>query len=197
MSTRRTIPSEKINTMNHNSITTQPISPIPADNLLRKLAVADANKDGSLRHLGIVGDTYTILLSGDDTDGRYCLIDMHVPPGGGPPPHRHDFEESFTLLEGEVEATFRGKKSIVRTGETIHIPANSPHFFTNASKQPSRLLCICAPAGQEELFRAIGVPVAARTTPPPKPDQVGENETKAKIAALLPRYRTEMVKPGS
>ncbi len=68
--------------MNHNSITAQPLTPIPADNLLRKLTVADSNKDGSLRHLGIVGDTYTILLSGDDTDGRYCLIDMHVPPGG-------------------------------------------------------------------------------------------------------------------
>jgi integrase len=47
--------------------------------------VADPNKDQSLRHLGIVGDTYTILLSGDDTDGRYCLVDMHIPPGGGPP----------------------------------------------------------------------------------------------------------------
>jgi quercetin dioxygenase-like cupin family protein len=27
------------------------------------------------------------------------VIDMHVPPGGGPPPHRHDFEEMFTVLE--------------------------------------------------------------------------------------------------
>ena len=36
----------------------------------------------------MVGDTYTILLSGEDTDGRYCLIDMLVPPGGGPGPHR-------------------------------------------------------------------------------------------------------------
>ena len=181
--------------MNNNSITSKPISPIPADNLLRKLTVADYNKDKSLRHLGIVGDTYTILLSGDDTDGRYCLIDMHVPPGGGPPYHRHDFEESFTILEGEIEATFRGKKSVVRAGETISIPANAPHFFTNASQKPARLLCICSPAGQEEFFLAVGVPVATRTTPPPKPDQATEAEMKAKIAALLPKYRTEMVKP--
>jgi quercetin dioxygenase-like cupin family protein len=181
--------------MNNNSIATQPISPIPADNLLRNLAVADSNKDKSLRHLGIVGDTYTILLSGDDTDSRYCLIDMHVPPGGGPPPHRHDFEESFTILEGEIEATFRGKKSVVRAGETINIPANAPHFFTNASQKPARLLCICSPAGQEEFFLAVGVPVATRTTSPPKPDQAAEAEMKAKIAARLPKYRTETVKP--
>ena len=58
-----------------------------------------------------------VVLSGNDTDGRYCLIDMHIPPGGGPPPHRHDFAESFTLLEGEIEATCRGEKSTVRAGE--------------------------------------------------------------------------------
>src|ERR1022692_3832961 len=107
--------------MNNNPIIAQPISPIPADNLLRNLAVADSNKDQSLRHLGIVGDTYTILLNGDDTAGRYCLIDMYIPPGGGPPPHRHDFEETFILLEGEMEAIFRGKKSGVRAGDTLNI----------------------------------------------------------------------------
>ena len=181
--------------MNNNPIISQPISPIPADNILRNLVVADSKKDQGLRHLGIVGDTYTILLSGDDTAYRYCLIDMHVPPGGGPPPHRHDFEESFTILEGEIEATFRGKKSVVRAGETINIPANAPHSFTNASQKPARLLCICSPAGQEELFLAVGVPVATRTAPPPKPDEAAEAEMMAKTIALLPKYRTEMVKP--
>jgi quercetin dioxygenase-like cupin family protein len=183
--------------MNHHSITSQPISPIPADNLRRNLAIARPNKDQSLAHLGIVADTYTVLLSGTDTDGRYCLIDMLVPPGGGPPPHRHDFEESFTLLEGEIEATFRGKKSVVRTGETVNIPANAPHSFTNASKEPARLLCICSPAGQEEFFLAVGVPVATRTTPAPKPDQAAETAMKAKIAVLLPKFRTEMIKPSA
>jgi len=179
--------------MNTHPVLAQNKPPIPADTRLRTLAIADANKDQGLRHLGIVGDTYTILLSGDDTDGRYCLIDMHVPPGGGPPPHRHDFEESFTILEGEIETTFRGKKSVVRAGETVNIPANAPHSFTNAAQQPARLLCICSPAGQEELFRAVGVPVATRKAPPPKPDQATEAAMMAKTLALLPKYRTEMV----
>jgi mannose-6-phosphate isomerase-like protein (cupin superfamily) len=181
--------------MNHNSITAQPILPIPADTLLRNLVVADPNKTQSLRQLGIVGDTYTILLSGDDTDGRYCLIDMHIPPGGGPPYHRHDFEESFTILTGEIEATFRGKKSVIRVGESVNIPANAPHSFTNVSQQPARLLCICSPAGQEELFLAVGTPVAGRTTPAPKPDPATQAATMTKILALLPKYRTVMVKP--
>jgi quercetin dioxygenase-like cupin family protein len=180
--------------MNMHGITAQPISPIPPDNLQRKLTVARPNQDEKLPHIGLVGDTYTILLSGNDTNGRYCLIDMLIPPGGGPSPHRHDFEESFTVLEGEIEATFRGEKSVVRSGETINIPANAPHSFTNASKQTVRLLCICAPAGLEEFFAQVGVAVATRTTPPPKLDKRAQAEFIKKAQELAPKYRTELLK---
>lgn len=181
--------------MNKHSITSQPVIPIPPDNLKRGLKIARPNTDPSLPHIGLVGDTYTILLSGDDTDSRYCLIDMHIPPGGGPPSHRHDFEESFTLLEGEIEATFRGLKSVVRAGETLSIPANAPHSFTNASKQTVRLLCICAPAGQEEFFAQVGVAVAGRTKPPPQPDEATQAKFREKVQELAPKYRTELLKP--
>lgn len=43
------------------------------------------------------------------------MIDMHIPPGGGPPPHRHDFEEILILLEGEMEATPPATRSRART----------------------------------------------------------------------------------
>src|SRR6202795_726207 len=178
--------------MNKRATTSKPVTPIPPDDPKRRLAIARPNTDQSLPHIGLVGDTYTILLSGDDTGGRYCLIDMHIPPGGGPPPHRHDFEESFTILEGEIEATFRGEKSAVRAGETIHIPANAPHSFTNVSEQAVRLLCICAPAGQEEFFAKVGVPVATRTTPPPKLDEAHQAVSIKKAEELAPQYRTEL-----
>src|ERR1700753_829542 len=100
-----------------------PPGPIPADDPGRVLTHGNPDSDDSLSPLGVVGDTYTVLVSGADTAGRYTLIDMHVPPGGGPPPHRHDFEETFILLDGEVQATFRGEKRSVRAGETVHIPA--------------------------------------------------------------------------
>jgi quercetin dioxygenase-like cupin family protein len=165
---------------------------LPPDDLARSLILATAD-DKSRAHIGLVGDTYTILLSGKDTAGRFCLIDMHIPPGGGPPPHRHDFEETFILLDGELEATFRGVSSTVRAGETIHIPANAPHHFHNSSDQPVRLLCLCSPAGQEDFFAEIGVPVATRTTPPPRLDPSAQAELKAKAGALAPKHRTEFL----
>ena len=182
--------------MNDSSSTSpQPAATIPPDDLRRNLALARPNGDPDLPHIGLAGDTYTILLTGDDTAGRYCLIDMHVPPGGGPPPHRHDFEEMFTLLEGEIELTFRGEKSVARAGETVNIPANAPHRFRNASDRPARLLCMCSPPGLDEFFMAVGVPVASRTAPPPVPDAADQAAFKAKAEALAAQYRTEFLPP--
>jgi len=177
----------------NSSATSRPASPIPPDDLQRTLALARPDEDQTLPHIGLVGDTYTILLAGEDTAGRYCLIDMRVPPGGGPAPHRHDFEEMFTVLEGEIEATFRGATSVVRAGETVNIPANAPQEFHNKTGQPVRLLCMCAPSGQEKFFMAVGVPVATRTTTPPPLDAAAQAAFKAKAEALAPHYRTELL----
>ena len=167
------------------------VSPIPADDPKRSLTVAQPD---SLPHIGLVGDTYTITVTGEQTAGRFCVIDMHIPPGGGPPPHRHDFEETFILLEGQMDATFRGKKSTVHAGESLNIPANAPHQFHNASGEAVRMLCICSPAGQEKFFLEVGVPVAARTTPPPKLSEKEQAAFIERVKAVAPKYRTELLR---
>ena len=170
-------------------------APIPPDDPSRQLTVARPDDDQSLPHIGLVGDTYTILVTGQDTAGKYTLIDMHIPPGGGPPPHRHDFEEMFTVLDGEVRVTFRGQTIVAQAGQTINVPANAPHAFTNAAKAPARLLCLCAPAGQEEFFALVGQPVATRTEPPPPLDAEAQAAFVAKSRALALSYKTELLPP--
>jgi quercetin dioxygenase-like cupin family protein len=123
-------------TLNARAITAPPTSAIPDDDPAREAAVARPDDDQTLPHWGVVGDTYTILISGEETAGRYTLIDMHVPTGGGPPPHRHDFEEMFSVLDGAVEVTFRSETKTVSAGETFNVPANAPHVFKNTSQQP-------------------------------------------------------------
>ena len=167
------------------------LEPIPPDDPKRSLTVAQPE---NLSHIGLVGDTYTITVTGEQTAGRFCVVDMHIPPGGGPPPHRHDFEETFLLLEGQMEATFRGRKSTLRAGETLNIPANAPHQFHNASGEAVRMLCICSPAGQEKFFLEVGVLVATRTTPPPKLSEKEQAVFIEKVKALAPKYRTELLR---
>ena len=166
-------------------------SPIPPDDPSRGLTIARPDQDQGLPHIGLVGDTYTVLVTGQDTAGKYTLIDMYVPPGGGPPPHRHDFEEMFTVLDGEVLVTFRGQTVVARAGETINVPANAPHSFTNATGTPSRLLCLCAPAGQEEFFTLVGQPVATRTEAPPPLSPDAQAAFIAKSTSLAPRFKTK------
>ena len=168
---------------------------IPPDDPTRLLTVARPDTDQSLSHIGLVGDTYTILVTGEQTEGKYTMIDMHVPPGGGPPPHRHDFEEAFTVLSGEVKVSFRGEFLVARAGETINVPANAPHAFTNEGTDPARVLCLCAPAGQEEFFTLVGQPVQTRTEAPPALDDQAQAAFLAKVQSLAPQYRTDLLPP--
>jgi quercetin dioxygenase-like cupin family protein len=166
-------------------------SSVPPDDPNRQLTVVSPDSPG-VRHISLVGNVYSILLGGKETNGRYCLIDMHIPACGGPGPHRHDFEEMFTILAGEIEFTFRGRKTRVGEGTTVNVPANAPHFFTNPSKD-AHMLCMTTPAGQEEFFLQIGDPVESSTSPPVK---LGREEVEArmkKAAELAPQYRTELL----
>ena len=93
-----------------------------------------------------------------------------------------------------MEATFRGKKTIVKAGDTVNIPANAPHRFHNTSSNATRLLCICSPAGLDEFFKEVGTPVATRTTPPPILDEAQQAAFIKKVRAANPKYRTELLK---
>ena len=168
--------------------------PLPPDTGKRPPVIASPGDDG-LAHVSLVGDVYTVLLSGEDTAGHTCLIEMRIPPGGGPAPHRHSFEETFTVLEGEIEVTVRGETHTVPAGSVAHVPSNAPHAFTNASDRPARLLCTCSPAGQDEFFEAVGVRVDGPDLPAP---ELSDDETAAmmeRAAELAPRYQTELLGP--
>lgn len=148
-----------------------------------ELVIARPESDETLPHVCVVGDTYTILVSGKQTNGRYSLLDMLVPDQGGrPSPHRHDFEELFILLDGEIEFMFRDSKHIVRAGESINIPANAPHNFKNVSGQTARMLCMCSPAN-------------AHVTPP-NLSTADQQRRKRLLFELVPKYRTELLIPN-
>ena len=151
--------------------------------------------DTGLPHVAVLGDVYTILVSGEQTPGRYTLIDIFVPTGANPPPHRHDFEEIFHVLEGEIEVFFRGAKSIVRAGETVNILANAPHAFKNVADKPAWLPCLASPTGEDQFFLEIGDRGPTRTGPLPDLDEAARAERVAKIQRLATKYQNEILAP--
>lgn len=127
------------------------------DNTVR---IIDKN-DG--RFLGVAGGNYRVIISGKDTGGAYSVIEMLVPPGGGPPPHSHPLtQETFYVLEGEVIFETELGHQVVQQGGFVAIPfGGAIHCFQNTSEATARLLCTVMPAGLEDVFEALGAPVAA------------------------------------
>src|SRR5271156_5350062 len=73
--------------------------------------------------LTIAGGKYRILVSGEETGGNYAVIEMNVPPGGGPLPHAHpDMQEMFYVVEGEIEFRTEISKTRAGKGGFINIP---------------------------------------------------------------------------
>jgi quercetin dioxygenase-like cupin family protein len=120
------------------------------------------------KFLAIAGGNYRIIISGRQTDGNYAVIEMLVPPGGGPPPHSHpNTQEMFHVLEGEVEFKTEAGKQMVGKDGFVNIPfGGAIHCFKNKSEKYARLLCTVVPAGLEDLFEEIGSPVLPGQTVP-------------------------------
>lgn len=165
---------------------------IPDDDLARTLTIVDADHPAG-GWISLAGNSYSMLITGEQTAGAYCLIEMRIPDGGGPPPHRHDFEELFTILEGEIEFTFRGETTTASAGQSVNIPANAPHRFQNRSGRPARVLCMCTPAGQDAFFTIAGIPIDGPDAAPPDVPQAELDERRRRSAALAGTYRTEFL----
>ena len=51
---------------------------LPEDDRTREPAIARP-EDPALKHMAVAGDTYTVLLSGEQTAGRFAILDMVIP----------------------------------------------------------------------------------------------------------------------
>ncbi len=154
---------------------------------------AVAPTDGPCVAIG--GGNYRIVISGDQTNGEYAVIDMVVPPGGGPGPHAHaDFQESFHILEGEVEVISEEGRYTAVTGAFVNIPKGGiVHSFKNKSDKAARLWCVVVPAGLEAFFMEIGKPLAQGEFLPPQPPSP---EDMARLVAIGERYGQKFYPPN-
>lgn len=54
-------------------------------------------------------------------------------PGQGPRKHRHPYEETFIILDGEIEVKVEDKIQRLGSGKIVIIPADTWHEFKNNS----------------------------------------------------------------
>ena len=140
-----------------------------------------------------VRDVYRVLASGRHTGGVYALSEIRVSPNNGPPPHIHSREdESFFVLEGEVEFQVGDEKITSQPGTFIQGPRGIAHSFKNKTQLPARMLAYVTPAGFENFFNEFAQPVASFDSPaiPATKDEVD------KLLAAAPRYGLQILWPN-
>lgn len=95
---------------------------------------------------------YTKLTS-EETGGQFLLAEVTVQPGGGPPYHVHEREdELFYVLEGEIEFTVDGKRTIAGPGTTVFGARHVPHRFKGAGSATSRMLALVTGSNFEAFY---------------------------------------------
>jgi quercetin dioxygenase-like cupin family protein len=140
------------------------------------------------------GDTYTFLVTGEQSGGSMFAMDCVLGPGGGPPPHRHLAEdELFHVYEGEVEFTVAGVTSVIGAGGSAFIPKGTAHSYVNATAVVARMLTVYTPAGMEGWFREVCTPVSDPSLPAPAVTP----ELIERMLEAGPRHNVEWLLPAA
>ena len=142
-------------------------------------------------------EVLTFKASASQTTGAFMTVEATIPPGGGPPLHKHHPQELFSILEGEFEfPTLRdGQVYTVRAtaGSVVHIPSWVPHTYKNVGQIPGRLLATLTPPTMEGYFQELGEPVLDPSNPPRPAGALDWD----RIEALRQKYHIEYITPAS
>jgi quercetin dioxygenase-like cupin family protein len=100
-----------------------------------------------------IGGDVTFVARGEDTNGATAVLELRVPPGEGPPLHRHTREDEWIhVLEGEVLWQLQDERTTTGAGAFVFVPRGVPHGFRNTGATDARMLIAFAPAGMERFF---------------------------------------------
>ena len=80
------------------------------------------------RSLNVVGEQITVLVSKGATHG-YEIFLQEGPEGSGPPPHKHQWHESFYVVKGNIEFGIGDDTMTAVPGTLVHLPAGTVHWF--------------------------------------------------------------------
>lgn len=102
----------------------------------------------------ITGQEIKFLQTSVDTEGD--LLEMQStfsPTSNKPPAHYHPSQrEDFVVEEGELTVCLNGVISVLKKGESLHVPANCIHSMWNASNKKTIVNWKVCPALSTEYF---------------------------------------------
>jgi mannose-6-phosphate isomerase-like protein (cupin superfamily) len=119
-----------------------------------------------------------ILLSGDESAGRYCLEDViYAPDWKMPAYHMEESEEYWYVVEGEMEFTVGDLTETCRAGAFAFIPRNTTRAMRNRSGAPVHVLQWSMPAGFDRALQEIA-----------RAHSADRHTSSSTVAAILSKY---------
>jgi mannose-6-phosphate isomerase-like protein (cupin superfamily) len=103
-----------------------------------------------------INDAATFMETSSETNGAYTLIEITLGKSDGPPLHYHKtFSEKFECREGVLFVQVKKDINELRVGESVTVPAGTPHRFFNSSPEPVRFHIRFAPGhtGMENFIK--------------------------------------------
>jgi quercetin dioxygenase-like cupin family protein len=115
----------------------------------------------------------SICLSGEDTGGKYCLLDVSLAPKMGVPLHTHTREdETYYVISGELEVTVGERVFVLREGDTLIAPRDIPHQLRNSGNVENHYLLAFSPSGFEGFVQETAIPAPDNAVAPTKPPAI-------------------------
>jgi quercetin dioxygenase-like cupin family protein len=114
--------------------------------------------------LNVIGTQVTILASEQDIRDQQITV-QSGDEGTGPPPHSHDWDESFYVTRGLIEFTCGGETSLCAAGTLVHVPAGAVHAFSYGAGGGEMLEITGRRSNAGPMFAALN-----REIPPGPPD---------------------------
>ena len=146
---------------------------------------------GEAEALWFNGGLGVLRATGDQTEGRYAVMELLAPKGFASPLHIHRGEdEFFVVLSGEVRVQHGEAVIEAVAGSVVYGPRDVAHAF-HVDSAEARLLLFFGPAGVEGFFREGGKPARSLGLPPPD-EQFPDRQALMEIAG---RYHQEFVGP--
>ena len=134
--------------------------------------------------LNVLGMPLRFLCDGPDTDSAWSLMEEEIGLGQGPAAHRHDWDEAYYVVSGELDFQIDGKPVHLGAREFAYLPRNTVHAFKGASESPTHVLIFAVPAHSSAFFKDVNREV--RVLP----------EDLSKLPAIGRRHGIEFMPPS-
>jgi quercetin dioxygenase-like cupin family protein len=128
----------------------------------------------------------TVLVKGEETGGRFALVETIEQPGNELPYRRHHWEDKVIyVLDGALALSIARTWVHAPVGTAVFVPRGVEHTYAITSES-ARLLTMLTPAGFERFYQEYGAVTARSDTALPWLEQV---------VTLAARYGCEITGP--